>query len=448
MAERTISDPASERTFLAAICWLSTSDAGRALATLETSLVTPERLSDPAHAAVLVAIRQALEVGRPCDAATLGPSLKASAAVDDAGGLVWLSELLSSEGYEHQIQPCADSIRTMALRRALVTMARDLLGKAGDLRQDPVAALQTAVSALSGITLTKRTIRNLSEVMGDVVDEWEELQLGKRRVVPTGFPALDAAIGGWQPTLNLIGAMPGVGKSALLASTTQQMARAGRKVGVFSLEDDARWLGWRMLSDESGINQFFLRNKGLTNGERDSVVRGVQRVASYAERVLIDDRSGLSPAEVVQTARDMVVNRGAEAIIVDHLGELRFEGGHGDRYDLELAEGLSDLREIAKRYRVPVIVAAHLRRRQGLSTADAPTLTDFANSSAIERQARVALGLSRAPDSDVLSVHVLKQTNGRAGIAVDLQFRGAAAMVRDCEGATQSWYEPTEGNLE
>lgn len=444
MAERTISDPASERTFLAAICWLSTTDAGRALSTLETSLVTPERMADPAHAAVLVAVRQCLEVGRPCDAATLGPALSGSSAVDNAGGLVWLSELLSSEGYEHQIQPAADSIRAMALRRALVAIGRDLTGRSGDLRQDPVAALQTAVQALSGITLTKRTVRTLSEVLGDVVDEWEEVQLGKKRVVPTGFPGLDAAIGGWQPTLNLIGAMPGVGKSAILASTTQQMARAGRKVGVFSLEDDARWLGWRLLSDESGINQFFLRNKGLTNGERESVTHGVSRIVRYADRVLIDDRSGLSPAEVVQTARDMIVNRGCEAVIVDHLGELRFEGGHGERYDLELMEGLSDLREIAKRYRVPVIVAAHLRRRQGLSQADAPSLTDFANSSAIERQARVALGLSRAPDSDTLSVHVLKQTNGRAGISVDLQFRGAAAMVRDCEGATQSWYEAQE----
>lgn len=433
MPEPILADVDAERGFLAALAWVSSSDPARALAQLEESLVVPERLFLPAHRDVLREIRGLLEAGKAADAAVLAPKLKASKPVQEAGGAAWLSELLDSGGYEHQIPVCADAIRAMALRRTLVTVAKGLEGKARDLGEDPAAALSEASGALSGITLSRRTLRTLAESLIDVVDEMEDAKVGKRRIVPTGFDALDAWIGGWQPTLCVIGAMPGVGKSSILASTVQAMARAGRKVGVFSLEDEARWLAWRILADESGVGQYLLRNKPLMPGEEARVSDSMARIGRYASNVILDDRSALSPREVVLTARDMIINRKCEAIIVDHLGELRFEARHGERYDLELMEGLSDLRDIAKRHCVPAIVAVHLKRRQGLGQGDEPALTDFANSSAIERQARLALGLSREPDSETLKVHILKQTNGRAGKAVELRFKGAAAMVADCE---------------
>lgn len=116
--------------------------------------------------------------------------------------------------------------------------------------------------------------------------------------------------------------------------------------------------------------------------------------------------------------------------MLDHLGELRYSSGRKDRFDLDVTEGLSDLRSIAKEHGVPVVVANHLRRDVSQNQR-APRLTDFANSSAIERQARVALALERAPGSDVLKIHVLKQTNGKAGVVVEVRFAGPAALVRD-----------------
>lgn len=89
------------------------------------------------------------------------------------------------------------------------------------------------------------------------------------------------------------------------------------------------------------------------------------------------------------------------------------------------------LRAIANEFGVPMIVAAHFKRSvitPGQSLPP-PSYRDFANSSGAERKARVALGLRRNPGSDLLQVHIMKQTNGPAGGVVNLEFGGAAAMI-------------------
>ena len=141
----------------------------------------------------------------------------------------------------------------------------------------------------------------------------------------------------------------------------------------------------------------------------------------------------------------MVVNDGVQAILVDHLGEVRFDAGKRDRYDLAVGEGLREMRDVAKRHGIPVVVASQLARRNGRKPGDCPVKADFKNSGDIEAVARVMLGLGREPGADTLKVGVLKNTNGLAGVEIELQFYGVAAMVRDCEGAAGRDYYAQEG---
>ena len=124
----------------------------------------------------------------------------------------------------------------------------------------------------------------------------------------------------------------------------------------------------------------------------------------------------------------MITRDGVKAIVVDHLGEVRM--ARTERHDLDITECLQQLRALAKTYGVPVVVACHIRRRDGLLQQHAPVLTDFANSSGIERMARVAIALSR-PDEETLAVHVLKQTQGPSGITVALKFLAPSGTVSE-----------------
>lgn len=413
-------DHAMELAVIGVIAEASELDVRRADRLAEQSGLLAEDFHLPANAQLFTAVLGLVRAGRPADL------LSVQAAIPAADRSWLVKVLLSVHPSDHVLAGYAKTIADLALRRRLVGVARDLGSEAANLTADTGRTLNQVSRALASLTRRTAGTRTLSDVLVDVAKERADIEAGVNvPIIPTGLGDLDAVIGGLQPTLTILGAHPGVGKSAFIATVIRNLARAGITVGVFSLEDQASWLAWRYLAAESSVSQFILRTRQLTDAQHERFGDAEKTIHGYGGRILIDDRTGLSPGDIVQTARDLILNRGVQALFVDHLGELRYENRRGDRYDLDVAEGLSDLRGLAKSYGVPVICATHLRRE----ALDPPRLFDFANAAAIERQARVAISLTRPQDGEVLTAHVLKQTNGKAGVKVDLPFSGAAALV-------------------
>lgn len=322
-------------------------------------------------------------------------------------------------------------VREASMRRqyleALRTVARVVTDEASPL-SNAVAEAAKLLSAWQDETTSART---LDSSLLALVDELEAVAQGRlRSTVPTGIEALDAVIGGLQPTLTIVGALPGVGKSALVAGICRMLALRKTSVGVLSLEDDANWLTRRLLAHLSSVPVFVLANRPMAPSQQRRVSEVVTDLQQMLAHIHVDDRPGLTTADVVASARRMVA-RGAKAIIVDHLGEVRIE--RSERHDLDISDCLRELRTVAKTARVPVVVLAHLRRREGLSVDTEPRLTDFAFSSGVERMARVALGLWRSGED--LHCTVLKQTQGVSGVTVRLRMNPQAGLVVESPSA-------------
>lgn len=421
--------PNAERSFLFAIGVLSAVKPEKALEELHAAQLSTEDFENRALGDVFLVASQFVERGSLVELFALEGALAPSVAVKKAGGRQWLSELLMERsGDPRAIREYADQIHKASARRKAKAALLEAMQKLDDpeLEQAEVhAMLADAVEAI------RSPVAELGTGEGAVLRLAEALdaaQSGRRAlVVPTGVRELDAEIGGLQASvLTMLGALPGVGKSALLASMLRNMARAGTKVGFFSLEDEGTWLPKRFLALEAGVPLFVLTTRPLTKEQSNRVHEAQPRVYELMQRIVLDERPGLTPQEVVMSATQMVTRHGVKAILVDHLGEIRTE--RSERYDLDVGETLSMLRDVAKRYSIPVVVAAHVKRRQGLGIEDPPSLTDFANSSAPERISRVALGLSK-PSQDRLVCTVLKQTNGMSGQDVVLEMHKGAAMV-------------------
>lgn len=318
--------------------------------------------------------------------------------------------------------------------------ASGALGVVTALLGDPSTATTEAVSALARVLEDLQTDASggACTLDGDVVpflDHLDEVDRGNRApVLETGLEGLDAIVGGLQPrVLTFVGSLPGVGKSALLAALVRNLAGRGLRVGLLSLEDERRWLTARLTAEAANVPIFVLLNRRMGQHQKERVQMALESIFPWLSLVDVDDRPALSVAEVVASARQMV-RRGAKALLVDHLGEIRVE--RTDRHDLDVMECVQQLRALAKTYAIPVVVLCHLKRREGLTPkSDEPRMTDFAFSASIERSARVALALSRpnfgGERDDTLRVHVLKQTNGKAGVAVDLDFDGPSGVVRN-----------------
>ena len=426
-----------ERALLGALSNVGTMDAAKAVSMLRSSHLTHEDMHHPRHKALFKACHDVLIAGDALTPLSVKAELERGPGLPAAGGWEYLTKVLLDPTFDsHGFESHAKVVKDLALRRSVLSELADLKASIMDGKMSPTEAASQFTGRLASFAVADGSIKTLRDTAQELVNHLDDINNGKvDPILPTGIRALDAVIGGLQPTLTLVGALPGVGKSALIATMAQSLARRGKRVGVISLEDDAQWLGWRLLSDESRVDQFVLRFRKLTDQAFQQAVDGFGRMHLYADRLFLVDGSdyGMNIEQVIQSCNALVALHKCEAIIVDHLGEI---SGAGDeaRYDMEVSRNLSKLRGVANRFGVPMVVAAHFRRREGLGPGDMPRLSDFANSSGAERKARVALGLSREPDSDTMTIHVLKNTNGKAGRSVEVRFQGAAAMLKATEG--------------
>lgn len=429
-------DHEMERAALSIIATESATSIPDARLLLEGSRLAPEDFHLPEHSRIMEASRRLLFVrGLPVDPLTVKAELQGHEGLD-----TFMSGIFSDERFHlrSSLPGYAQHLRHLGLRRRIVRQARLLSSQAHDLSQNPEAILAEMTGQLAGLSSGSLTARSLREIMDDIAHDLSEVQeRGAQPVIPTGIAALDGIIGGWQPTLNVVGALPGVGKSALFASTAHYNARRNTRVAVFSLEDEGSWLGWRILSHEAGVTQFILRFRRMEGLQLSRVKNGFSKLHTYSDNILVVDGSenGMGPDEIVTAANDLIVNQGVGLILIDHAGEVNYD----PRMELHDATGraMSRFRGVANRHQVPVVVAAHLRRREGLGPEAPPVASDFANSAGIERKARVAVGLYREVGSDTLGMAVLKNTMGKTG-RTEAQFVGAAAMVRAIEGDVEA----------
>jgi replicative DNA helicase len=422
----------SERAIIAAVSTAACIDPSEGLKVLEASRVRAEDFTLPEHADLWRVALDFLGRGVPLELFAVKGALKSSVAVARAGGADFLTPLLMD--FQHDGRAASEHakvVRDASLRRRALASLRAVALQLKDAKTPVSEVLSVGSEAWAALTTGEATLGTAEGDLFTFGALLTDAQEGRRELcLPTGIQAIDEAIGGLQPAvLTMLGALPGVGKSAVLATIARNLALSGRRVGFFSLEDDRLWLTRRFLSLESRVPLFLLATKPLTPAQKMRIDAAGEPVHRTLSNLVIDDRLGLTPSDVAQSARDMILSHGCKAIMVDHLGEMRLS--RSERYDLDIAEALSQLRDIAKRHHVPVLVASHVRRRQGLDVFAEPSLTDFANSSAPERMARVALGLSLVEGG--IRVSVLKQTNGPSGVSFGLRSEKESAMVSNFE---------------
>lgn len=384
----------------------------------------------PAHAAMYSSIVALLAVSTPADPVAVWERVKSNNSVVDAGGLQWLlkvhqsADALVTESFAN----FARMVRDLAIRRRLVSEAREIAAAAMKQDVDVGGLLHQANQRISSIVYRGDTFRTLTEVMLDIQKELQATNESEFvRLLPTGIGALDKLIGGMPPLLFVVGGRPGAGKSAVAATMSQALGMARIKHGIFSLEDRAPWLGYRLLSGASNVPNQRLRFQKLGADEWVRAGDGFTTIAGFSDLILIDDRRRMTAQDIVQSARNMIVNHGVKAIFIDHLLEVKTRITTGNRAQ-DVGESLGQFRDLANEYEVPVVVFTQLNR--GAEAKKQPTMADFKDSGAVEEMARVIVAIVR--DGDTIGLCVIKNTNGGQG-RVDVKFIGAAAMVAATE---------------
>lgn len=394
-----------------------------ARAILEDSGATVADITDPELKPLWSVLEARVRERQPIDVFGVRQSLKSQPRAAQAATDVILECVLG------RTKERLDLLRDSGVRVRLIEGMRRVAAESNSGKS--LNELANMIRALPEILRGGGTrVRNCK---GDALKHMDRLdRIWSGKGVPRiqmGLGAIDEALGGLINNLIVLGARPGVGKSALVAGLVRNWLKAGVRVGVLCYEDDALDLQARLIACEGGTALKVSRGDMPPNKlEQGLVSDGLEWFAGVEHLLEVDDdRPSGTAADVVATIRSMV-DRGARVILLDNMTCVRLDKTE-NRPDLVVEAALREIRDCAQSLQVPIIVAGHIKR--GSDGTDEsfkpPRLSDFSNAMAWENYSRVALGMWRGEGGVLLKV--MKQTNGPAGDVFDVEFRRESAVV-------------------
>ena len=130
---------------------------------------------------------------------------------------------------------------------------------------------------------------------------------------------------------------------------------------------------------------------------------------------------------IIKQAQDDMSTPYILVVLVDYVGLVRSKGSRYERLS-DVAEGLKILAKATN----TIIISSSQRKRNGDDDDNEVRLHDAKDSGALENSAGVVLGLWRDPDdSKLLTVRVLKNTKGRAGLTIKCDFDGPTMRITE-----------------
>lgn len=399
-----------------------------------------EDFSHPPYAAVFRAMSHLHRKGQPVDEVTVCDRLKAAGELVAVGGPAAMMRLANDTPPLAKVAAYAGMVREASHRRRVRAAAIRAAEMAADPTVPPEKAALEASALLAQLGAAGvQNIRTFSDSMVTLLDRLDAIRKGAyQHYIPTGIQIWDELLGGLaRGIVTLLPAYPGVGKGAVAGRILLNLAQCQRKSMLFSLEDPEYWVAKRYLADASGIPVRALMQGDRTSDIRDQYLAEAAMAAQgWGDNLLIDERSGLSAEQIAATARQAIVQRGAEVIVIDNASEIDVSGD--DRHDVRTSHMVRVLRDVAKGLNVAVLLLMHLKKNGNTAKEGAfirPTTELLKNTTGFAEVARAIVALWRSEDSkDEIVATILKQTEGERDIDFTMRFNASAGLVESFGG--------------
>ena len=379
------------------------------------------------HQKIFEAIISLYENREPADLVTVPAELKKMKALDEVGGVTYLTELVNSVPTAANIESYARIIKDTATKRGLITAAADineLVFKEGDIA-DILDSSEQILYSVSQDRLFQEfvPVKETLEITFERLDELSKTR-GKLRGVPTGLKGLDRMLSGLQnENLIILAARPSVGKSSFAINIAQYAATEAKKgIAVFSLEMGREMVVDRMISAQAGIDNWKIATGNLD--PEDFEKYGIAAGELAEAPIFIDDTPGIGILEMRAKTRRLMLENQIDLVIVDYMQLMRAPQAESRVQEVsKISQGLKNL---AREMKVPVLALSQLSRAiEQRGGEKKPQLSDLRDSGSIEQDADIVMFLYRPDDEDRqnLKLIVAKHRNGPTG-DFNLFFKG------------------------
>ncbi len=365
-------------------------------------ILSADSFYDHRHQVIYEAVQRLNIEQKPIDVLTVTDQLEASNRLEEAGGLIYITQLAGNVTSSAHIAYHAKIIKQKFMARQLITFASMVLQGAFDQTMDIGELMQTVEADLFRIAQTndRGTAQQINPALEEAMRMLKEAAAndGGLSGLTSGFPSLDKMTNGWQNSdLVIIAARPAMGKTAFVLSMMKKMACDNKiPVALFSLEMATVQLVRRLMGNVCEISGEKLRSGQLAPHEWAQLDSRINQLDNSP--IYVDDTSGLSIFELRTKARRLVREHGVKIIMIDYLQLMTASGmNYGSRQE-EVSMISRNLKGLAKELNIPIIALSQLNRgvegREGLE-GKRPQLSDLRESGAIEQDADIVCFIHR-----------------------------------------------------
>lgn len=362
--------------------------------------------------------------GEHIDYLTVIEELRNAGRLDELGGAAYITYLINNTPTSLYADTYGRIVERAAVRRRLQRAASEIAMLAQSENQPVDVALDMASALLANVSQVRqlRDLQTARDLLPSVFDRVEAARETGSTGIPTGFADIDRRLGGGlqKGDLVLLAARPGMGKTSwmLCAAMNGMRAQAARPL-IFSMEMTAEQLIRRWIAADSGVSTDKMRSGRMTDAEFSAFTTAWAALDGLP--FVIDDTSGLTPEQFEAKVARAVAEHGVNVVMVDYLGLMNVPGRSENRTQ-EISLISRTLKNVARRFDVPVLAASQLNRAVESRQDKRPMLADLRDSGSLEQDADVVLFIyrddyyneasDRVNQADIICA---KQRNGPTG---------------------------------
>ncbi|PKM40169.1 MAG: replicative DNA helicase [Firmicutes bacterium HGW-Firmicutes-9] len=354
----------------------------------------------PANATIYAAMRDVRASGNAVDLVTLTAELERHNKLDMAGGLTYLTDLVTFVPTAANVQHYIGLVETKSTQRALIRAGGEIMRDGMDDEKELEDTLNLAEKRIYEISMRKvqGTLVPMEQIVPEAYHLIGELaqRRGKITGIPSGFIELDRMTNGFQKSdLIIVASRPAMGKSSFAMNVAQYAAVHNAKtVVVFSLEMSSEQLVMRMLCTEASVDSQRIKEGLIGNNEMNNLMEVMDPMSRA--KIFIDDSSGANVAMIRSKCRRLSARAGLDMIVIDYLQLMQASGSRKDGNRMqEISDMTRQLKLLARELNVPIILLCQLNRGPDTRADHRPVISDLRESGSIEQDADMVILLYR-----------------------------------------------------
>jgi replicative DNA helicase len=401
----------------------------------------------PANETIFASMARIRAAGDAVDLVTLSSDLESRGMLERAGGLTYLSELMSFVPSAANVQNYIDIVSGKSVQRRLIRAGSEIMRDGMNDEKDLEETLNDAERRIYDISMrnVNDSLVPLEDIVPTAFNEIGELMSRKGKItgVASGFTDLDRQTNGFQKSdLIVIAGRPAMGKTSFAINIAQYAAlHDGRTVAVFSMEMSAEQLVMRMLCTEASVESQRIK-EGLMGDDELSRLMEVMDPMSRA-KLFIDDTGNLTVPEIRSKCRRLKARSGLDLIVIDYMQLMQSASSRkSDNRMAEISEITRSLKLLARELDVPILLLSQLNRGPETRQDHTPMISDLRESGSIEQDADMVILLYRPQVYDetldnTSEIIIAKHRHGPTG-TIQLVWQGEYTRFRNLAKEFQS----------